>query len=216
MIRSEIIQMTRDEVPGIDTRSVSDTLMQNWCLEGNKDFCARARCIIDQAGTTITTTAGDTYWDLTAEITNFYDIDTLLGGVLYNNKPLVNTSIAELDEETNGAWRSYSAGTPLKWFRRGQYLYVERAIDASADDLLIYSVLLPDDWNTNIAPYNALTYLAPYHYGMVLYLKWRALSKIGKKEAAATAMAEYFEYAKWTKGQLGATKFIPIYLTKRV
>ena len=217
MTRSEIIQMARDEVPEIDTRAVSDTLAQNWCQEGDKDFCARTRCIVDHEGTTITTAENEYYWDLESEIMGFYDIDESPGGgVLYNNVPLEKTTIAELDAETDGAWRDYSSGTPEKWFRHGKYLHVERAIDSNTYDLLIYSVLNSDDWDSDVAPYNQLTHLTPYHYGMVKYLVWKMKSKISKREAASDALQEYVAYTEWVKLQLGGNKYGPINLVPQV
>ena len=217
MTRTEVIDQFRQENPEITARVITNTVLNSWLLFGDKDFCAKTRCIVDQAGTTISTSENDTYWDLTSKITSFYDIDEYPGGgALYNNKPLTKTTIAELDKDTNGGWRNYSSGTPKKYFRRGKYLYVERAIDSEEDDLIVYAVLISDDWDSNVAPYNELTHLENFHYGMVLWLQWKAKAKIGKREDALKAMAEYLDYVKWAKRELGGGKYGNIFFRPRV
>jgi len=215
MIRSEIIERFREECPEITSRVVFDTVLNSWCQLGDKQFCAETRCIVDQDGTIITTAENEYYWDLSSEITNFYDIDDFPGsGVLYNNKKLNKSSMGELDMDSS-TWRDWSSGIPKKWYRRGKYLYLDRKIDSSADDLKVYSVLLSDDWNTDIAPFNQLTYLEPFHEAMVLFLIKKAKAKIGKDEESVKAQAEYSAFVAWSKKQLGGNKYAPIYFRKR-
>lgn len=215
MIRSEVIDMFRAECPEITERVISDTVLYNWCLLGDKKFCAETRCIVDQDGTTITTAENEQYWDLTSEISNFFDIDDWPGsGVVYNNKRLIKATMAELDIDDEN-WRARSSGIPRKWYRRGKYLYLDRPIDSSADDLIIYAVLVSDDWDSDVSPYNQLTYLEPYHEGMVLYLISRAKAKVAKPEEALKAQAEYTAYVNWAKRQLGGNKIGPIYFRKK-
>jgi hypothetical protein len=216
MIRSEIIQMFRDECPEIPSRVIGDTTLNAWCLVGDKEFCADSRCIVDQDGTTITTVANEQYYDLTAEITNFYDIDDCPGsGVLYNGKRLKKATMAELDLEAPN-WRARDAGTPRKWYRRGKYLYLDRKIGTDAEDLIIYSVLISTDWSTDVAPFNELTNLEPYHYAMVLYLVKKAKAKVGKPEEAVAAQAEYNAYMRWAKGQLGGNKYGSVFFRRKI
>lgn len=215
MIRSEILQMFRDENTDIPSRVIADTVLQEWLVVGDKEFCAETRCIVD-VGTTITTVVNEQFWDLEAEIPKFYDIDIQsTSGVTYNAEALKKTSMSELDMESK-SWRSRSAGVPKKWFRRGKYLWFDRKVDSAADDIVVYSVLISDDWITDIQPYNALDYLSPFHSAMVLYLTRRAKAKVGKPEEAAAALAEYGAYMKWCRSQLGATNFGEIYFRKRV
>ena len=215
MIRSEIIDIFRQENPEIPSRVISDTVLEDWLALGDKEFCAETRCIVDQ-GTTITTVSGEQYWDLTVEIPNFYDIDkTSASGVTYNGKTLEYASMPELDAESK-SWRSRSAGVPQKWFRRGNYLWFDRAVDSEADDIVVYSCLLSNDWITDVAPFNEIKSLEPFHASMVLYLTAKAKAKVGKPEEAIKAQAEYSAFVKWCKVQLGSTRFGKIQFVKKV
>lgn len=116
----------------------------------------------------------------------------------------------------NSTWRSNASGTPLAYYRRGEYIYLDRPIDSEADDIKVYAVLISDDFNNDdIAPYNQLTYLEPFHYAMVLYLKMRAKAKFGKKAQAASARAEYDAYVAWMKKEIGGGKYGKIYFRKK-
>lgn len=216
MIRSEIIERFREECPEATSRVISDAVLYSWCELGDKQFCSETRCIVDQDGTTITTAENDYYWDLMSNITNFYDIDDYPGsGVLYNDKRLSKSSMGELDMESP-TWRDWSSGTPKKWYRRGKYLYVDRKIDSNAYDLKVYAVLISDDWNTDVMPFNQLTYLEPFHEAMVLFLIKKAKAKLGKEEEGVKAQAEYTAFVRWAKTQLGGNKFAPIYFRKKI
>lgn len=213
MTRSEIVEMFRQICPEIPSRVISDTTLNAWLVLGDKEFCAETRCIVDQ-GTTITTVADEQYWDLTSKITNFYDIDkTSASGVTYNGKALEYATMAELDMDSIN-WRAKDAEIPKKWFRRGKYLWVDRKIPTAADDIVVYSVLLSNDWTTDIAPYNELSYLENFHTAMVLYLIKRAKAKVGKPEEAISAAQEYGLYLAWAKKQLGGTTYGPVFFRK--
>jgi len=215
MIRSEVIDQFRQENTEIPSRVISDAVLEAWLKTGDKEFCSETRCIIDQ-GTTITTVANEQYWDLTTEIAKFYDIDMKsTSAVTYNGKALVKSSMSELDMESK-EWRARPAGIPLKWFRRGKYLWFDRKVDTAADDIVVYSVLVSDDWTTDIQPYNNLDYLRPFHQAMVLYLTKKAKNKIAKEEEAIRANLEYQSYIKWCRSQLGTTQFGEIYFRKRI
>lgn len=214
MIRSDIVSIFRGECPEIPSRVIADAVLYDWCEQGDKEFCAETRCIVDQ-GSTIETEEDEQYWVLTDEIENFYDIDDYPGsGVLYNSKKIDKTTMAVLDMEAAN-WRDRDSGTPKKWFRRGAYLWVDRPIDSNEYDLTVYSVLIPDDWDDDVAPFNQLTYLEPFHRGMVEYLKMRAKKQVGKPAEAERAAAEYTSFVKWTKSQLGGNQLGPVYFRRR-
>ena len=217
MIRSEIVDQFRSENPEIPSRVVLDTVLYNWCQEGDKLFCAETRCIVDQDGTAWNTAINDEYYDLASKITNFYDIDDYPGsGVVYNGKRIEKTTMASLDTESSN-WRARSAGTPRKWYRRGKYLYLDRPIDTAGTNYMrVYSVLISDDWNADVMPYNALAHLEPFHPAMVLYLTAKAKAKVGKPEEAVRAQAEYMAFVKWAKIQLGGNKSAPIFFRKKI
>jgi len=205
--------MFRVECPEIPARVISDALLHNWLVIGDKDICAKTRCIIDQDGTTITTAENDQYYDLTSKISSFYDIDEFPGGgVTYNDERLTKTTIGALDKERK-SWRSNAAGTPKKYYRRGKYIYLDRAIDSNAYDLKVYAILISDDFDSNVTPFNQLTYLEPFHYGLVKWLKWKAKEKVGKRQDAINAGAEYIDFATQMKNTLGGGKFGPIQFT---
>ena len=216
MTRTQIRDMFRNLNPKITSRVITNTILNNWLLVGNKEFCAETRCVVDQDGTIISTSEDDTFYDLTAQIPRFYDIDSWpASGVLYNNKKLTKSSMAELDTDSP-TWRDRGSGTPKKYYRRGPYLYLDRPINSDAEDIKVYSVLIPNDFDgENKTPYDELTYLEPYHFGLVLYLTWRAKEKVDKKENAAKAQAEYNAYVKKTKKMIGGGKYSPIYIRPR-
>lgn len=215
MTREEIVEMFQTENPEITTRVISNALLADWLEVGDKDVCARTRCIVDQ-GTTIATAENDESWVLTDEVTRFYDINEFPGGgVTYNAKRLQMTTIPELDMIASN-WRGRSAGTPTKYYRQGNYLYVDRPIDSNAYTLKIYSVLIPSDFDADTkTPYDQLTYLEPYHYGLVKWLNWKAKAKIGKPQEALVARQEYLEYIEDMKLQLGGGKFGKVFFRKR-
>jgi len=217
MNRAEVREFFRTECPEIPTRVVSDALLNKWLLVGDKDVAARTRCIVDDDGTTITTSEDDERFDLMSEITNFFDIDNWPGGgVVYNGKRLIQTTIAELDQ-MSPSWRSNSSGTPTKYYRRGKNIFLNRPIDSEADDLIIYAVLVSDDFNSDSKlPFNELTYLTPFHFSLVKWLIWKAKAKVGKPQDAQKAQAEYLEYTLWMKKEITGGKTAPIYFRKKI
>jgi hypothetical protein len=212
MNREEIRDTFQELNPEITDRVLTETAMNTLLKLGDKDFCARTRCITNDTPETISTTENDESWDLSTEISKFYDIDTFPGGgVSYNDERLDLVTIAQLDEIDEG-WRTASAGTPEYYFRRGAKIYTNCPIDSNADDLKVYAVLISNDFDSDIkTPFNERAELEPYHYGLVLWLQWKAKAKIGKREDALTAMQEYIDYTKWVKRELGGNKFSEIY-----
>lgn len=211
MTRAEIISKFRQENPEITERVITDAVLASWLLSGNLDYATRLRCLVDQDGQTITTEENQTYIDLTAEISNFYSIDEFPGGgVLYNDKRLEFTTIGALDKES-ATWRSRAASTPKKYYQRGQFIYFDRPINSDAEDVKIYCVLLPDDFDADgKEPLNEIIYLRPFHDGLVRYLEWRAMGKVGKPKDAANALIMYDHYAKWARREIGMTKYSSI------
>lgn len=206
MIRSEVIDAFRSENPEIPSRVISDTVLYSWLLTGDKQFCAETRCITDQDGTEWNSVVNDQYYDLSSKITNFYDIDDYPGsGVLYDGQALKKTTMAELDTEKKN-WRDNDKGTPKKWYRRGKYVYFDRPIDTVSIKVRVYAVLISNNWNADVMPFNQLAHLEPYHYSMVLYLNKRAMAKIGKEEDSMKSQAEYNAFVQWAKKQLGGNK----------
>lgn len=211
MIREEITQRFRDENSELPLRVISNTVLNSFLLVGDKDVCAKTRCIVDQDGETIETTENEEYWDLTDEIDNFYTIDDWpASGVTYNGKALKKTTMTELDMKSP-TWRSRNSGTPSAWYRRGKWLYVDRPIDSNEYDIKVYAILISDDFDSNVMPFNQLQYLEPFHPILVRYLKWRAKEKIGKPKDALTARQEYFVAVEDMKKMLGGNIQGPIY-----
>ncbi len=213
MTRAEIIDKFRQENPEFPTRVIADAVLEDWLEVGDKEFCAITRCIVGDStfNSVASTSVYLTRYDLSALITSFYDIDEFPGGgVSYDDDPLDKTTVAELDRDSP-SWRERAAGTPKKWYRRGKYLYFDRPV-LTVSQVRVYCVLLSDDWNANVAPYNQLDYLTPFHQAMVLYITWRAKQKISKPEDAATAEKVFYDYCNWAKKMIGGNKYGPIYL----
>lgn len=216
MNRYDIRQAFRGECPEITDRVISDTTLNSWLLTGDKSVSAIARCIIGE--TTLTSVASSTVYtariDLVDSITKFYDIDDYPGGgVVFDNEPLIKTSVAKLDEDTGGYWRDRSAGKPEEYYRRGKWLYFDRPVSSSyaSKDIIIYSVLISDDFDDDtIMPFNNLSYLEPFHHSLVLYLKWRAKSSVGKAGEGELAKNEFMTYTNWMKSVIGGGVHAPI------
>jgi len=211
MNRSEIISRFQEENPEITTRVVTAAVLQEWVKVGNLEFACGARMI--SSVTTFSAVIGIDEYDLMDQITNFYDIDELPGGgVAYDDKRVRHTTRAELDRKTS-SWRSNSNGTPRKYYRRNQYIYFERPPDAT-DDITIDAIIKPDAFDDDAkTPFNELTYLESFHYGLVLYLKMRAKGKVGKLEEFKAAYAEYDTYQKATKKIIQGGKLSKISIT---
>ena len=218
MTLSEIIQLFRAENPEITTQVVSDVLLKLWAKQGDKEFCALTRCIVGDA--TINSIASSsvylTKYDLEANIDKFFDIDDFPGGgVSFDDEPLIKTTVSELDKD-DPSWRTRSAGTPEKWYRRGKYLYFDYPVLTADKKIRIYSVLVSDDFvGDDTTPYNQLSHLTPYHYGINKYLQWKAKAKVGKPNEAQSAQAEFLDYAKFTKAQIGGNRYSPIKIVSK-
>jgi len=217
MTRDDIISTFRHENPRITTNVLSNAVLYDWCIVGDKDICARTRCIVDQDGTDITPSENDTYVKISSYIPKFYDIDEFPGsGVLYNSKRIKRKTMSELDEEA-ATWRSRTAGTPKAYYRRGDYIYFDRPIDSNAYTVTIYCILVPNDFDAATkTPFNELGYLEPFHYGVVKYLQWQAKKKVGKGDEGEVAKKEYLEYIAYMYsmiggGRIGKIRMVPRY-----
>ena len=216
MILTEILDVFRAENPEITDRVISDVLLKKWAKQGDKEICAVTRCIVADAtfDSVVSTTVYDTKYDLAALIPKFFDIDDFPGGgVSFDDEPLVKTTVAELDAE-DSSWRERSAGTPEKYYRRGNYLYFDYPVDEAGLEIRVYTVLVSNDFTgDNSTPYNGLAYLEPYHYGIVKFLQWKAKAKVGKPNEGQLAAKEFSDYAQFMKRQIGGNKFSPIRIT---
>jgi hypothetical protein len=220
MTRTEIIARFREENPEITDRVITDAVIRSWCVVGNQEICARARLIVHDQ--TFDATEDEDAYDLTNKLTRFFDIDEFPGGGVSridsdeNERRLKKKSIAELDDMSS-SWRTADSGTPRYYYRRGKYLHLYPAPDDSIDSIHVYFVQIAEDFDDdNKTPYNQLTHLEPFHYGIVKYLTWRAKAKVGKPADAAVAMTEYLDYIKWIKTEIGGGKHGPIFLRPKV
>jgi len=211
MNRAEIITEFRAQNPELTEKRVPDTALHSFCKEGNKNVCARTRCIVDEDGTVISTSEDDERYDLTVEVSKFYDLDNFPGsGVLYNDKRLDITSMAMLDNDDIN-WRNRTSGTPKKYYIRGKWLCLDRPIDSNEHDLKVYCVLIPDDFDADTkSPFNGLSYLSPFHGAIVKYLEWKAKAKVLKPEDGLRAKGEYDAYIEYMKKMLGGSKYVSI------
>ncbi len=212
MTLTQILTMFRTENPEITERVITDALLKDWALVGDKEICAITRCIVSDAtfSSVVTTSVYDTKYDLTALIDKFYDIDETYGGITFNNNPLKKTSIAKLDEDDE-SWRSRAAGTPEEYYRRGKYLYFDRPVKTAGLTIRVATILKSSDLTgINQKPYNELDYLEPFHYGVVKYLQWKAKEKVGKPGEGDKAAKEFYAYAEWMKKMTTGGKAVPI------
>ena len=194
MTRAEIVAMFKVDNPEITERVITDAQLHNWCKIGDKEICAKTRCIISDftINSVATTSVYLTRYDLTAHEPKFYAIDDYSGGgVSFDDDPLDLTSISQLDEEDEN-WRTRSAGTPEKYYRRGKWLYFDRPIETADEEIRIYCALISNSFDDdNKLPFNQLTYLEAFHYSVVLYLQKKAKMKIGNKADELKALSEY-------------------------
>ena len=214
MLRPGIISQFRAENPEITDRVVADAVLNSWLLSGDKEVCAITRCIVSDVtfNSVVSASVYLTRYDLTALISKFYDIDDLPGGgVSFDDDPLDKTTVAELDMDDED-WRTRSAGTPEKYYRRGKWLYFDYPVKTAGKEIRVYAVLVSDDFDSdNLMPFNNLSYLEPFHNSLVKYLQWKAKEKVGKSEEGTKARQEFIDYANWMKKQIGGNKYSSIY-----
>ena len=204
MTRSEIKAAFRVQNPEVTDRVIADPALDSMLLVGDKEVCAKTRCIVSDY--TWTAVINEQSWDIVNKIPTFFAIDDFPGGgVVFNGKPLDLTTIAQLDQEYP-TWRSRSAGVPKSYWIRGKKLWFDRPVSA-ADDIQVYYAAISDDFNADdILPFNQLTPLEPYHNALVLYLTSRAKSKGGKPGEAQLAKQEYDDHIRWMAKEVASSK----------
>jgi len=197
MTKQEIMDRFRQENPEITTRVISNSVLEAWAEVGELEIATFTRCIRKKIS--FTSIVDEDSYDLSAQEPLFFDIDEFPGGgIIYNNKRLVHTTFAILDEE-RANWRSQSSGTPYDYVRFNESIMLGRKA-SSAQTILAYLVVRSNAFNSNSAePFNEFEHLLPFHYSIVLYLTKRAKGKIGKDKDVKSAMAEYAAYIKWMK-----------------
>lgn len=199
MTRREIKDKFRAENPEISARVITDGVLDDWMKAANVEICAFTRCIVANEPQVIASEEDVQFYDL-SEIDRFYDIDDLSGGgVYYDGVPLKRTTASEMNFISRG-WRSWPSGIPLRYWRRGKYLWLDRKPDDDDIDIEVDCVLIPNDFdNDDEQPFDDLGHLQPYHDGISKYLQWRAKAKVGKSDEAAIAVKDYKEYCLWMR-----------------
>ena len=215
MNRGEIITRFRQENPEITTNVASDAVLQSWCEVGDQEIATRVRLV--RSTSEFTAVIGVSTYNLTNEITNFYDIDEYPGGgVAFDDNRIVLETKSSLDAK-RPAWRSASNGTPKDYYRRQQNLIFGTPPDA-ASTIDVDTVLIPNplDDDTKI-PFNELTYLEPFHYSLVLYLKMRAFNgKVKKKDMGEMSRQELEVYINWMKKEVDRGTYSSIQIRPKV
>ena len=215
MNRAEILTVFRSDNPELTDRVMTDAAAYAYLKEGDKEECAISKCIVGD--TTFSSVASSTVYtakyDLTTLIDKFYAIDDNPGGgVIFDGDPLDKTTVAELDM-LSSSWRSRSAGTPKKWYVRGNYLYFDRPVLTAGLDIMVYTALVSEDFDNDLKePFNSLQYLRPFHIALVKYLKAMGKAKIGKPQEAQQAMQDFREYCLWFGKETKGNRFGKIYL----
>lgn len=201
MNRLQIRTKFRAENPELTDRVVTDAVLNEWLLSGNLEICCRTRCIVSETSSRIEAVAGTQKYDLTSNITNFYDIDDMPGGgVYYNSKPLTKASAGEMNTVAR-MWKTRGNGTPTRYWRRGKYIWFDYPCETTGDDIDIDCILMPDDFDSDAkAPFNELGHLEPFHDALVKYLQMRNKQKVGKQEEASIAEKDFNTYVEWMKG----------------
>ena len=200
MNRETIRSRFRSENPEITERVISDSVLNGWMEDGDKDICAITKCLKSNVPETFSSVVDLQYYDLTAQISKFYDIDEYPGGgVWYDDDPLEKATEAEMNYIMRN-WKDASSGTPKRYFRRGQYIWFDVAPDTADLDIAISTVYISDDFDSDgKTPYNQLSYLEPFHVGILKYLQWKTKQKVGKDQESAKAEQEYYTFAKRMK-----------------
>ncbi len=212
MNREDIRDKFRAENPEITTRVITDAVLNEWILSGDKEICAITRCIVSNESETFNSAVGTQYYNLETNISKFFDIDDIPGGgVYFDDDPLDKTTIAEMNQKSK-TWKKRSNGTPKKWWRRGKYLWFDKPPD-SISEIAVDCIYISDDFDGDTkTPYNELTHLEPYHDGILKYLQWRTKQKLSKQDEASIAKKDYFDYTSWMKRLVAGYSHAAIYL----
>lgn len=213
MTRLEIRQTFRVENPEMTERVITDAQLNSFMLSANKEICCLTRCIVTNETQVIDSVADMQYYDLEANVDNFYDIDDMPGGgVYYDDVPLKKKSAAEMNYVSKN-WKTNDSGTPKYYWRKGQYLWFDRAPDTAGVDIGVDCILIPDDFDSDSEePFNEIGNLQVYTDSILKYLQYRAKQKIGKHDEAAIAQKDYLSYVQWMSKRVKAAKFAAIFI----
>jgi len=197
MNRQTLLDRFRSENPEITDRVISDTILNGWMLDGDKDICQITKCIRSNTPATFDAVEDTQYYDLTAEIAKFQEIDEYPGGgVWFDDEPLKKATEFEMNYILTNWKKDPTSSTPKRYFRRNQYLWFDVPPD-STDEIAVSTVYISDDFDSNEkTPFNGLSYLEPYHPGILKYIQWKAKQKVGKDAEAKKAEMEYYTFAK--------------------
>lgn len=208
MNRQNIRQKFRDENPEITERVISDSTLNSWMATANDEICCETRCIVSNEPEVIESQANIKYYDLESNIENFYDIDNFPSvGVYYNGKGLKLSSAGE-ENDRNKNWRNASSGTPLRFWRKGKYLWLHPTPDTSDIEIEVDCIFKPETFNSDTQePFNGLGHLQPYCDGINKYLQWRVKAKVGKIDESTIAHKDYLTYVSWMKKQIKGNKY---------
>jgi len=200
MDRATLRSRFRGENPELTERVVTDIVLNGWMLDADKDVSAFTRCVISNVPETFDSVEDDQYYDLTGNISKFFDIDEYPGGgVWYDDEPLTKCSESEMNYILRN-WKTADSGTPKKYFRRGKYLWFDYAPAADDVEIAISTVYVSDDFDSDGAtPYNGLSYLEPFHQAVLKYMQWKGKMKVGKDDEELMAAKEYYTYIKRMK-----------------
>lgn len=216
MTRADLRTKFRAENPEITSNVASDVTINSWMLTANDEICCETRCIVTNESETFNSVINTQFYDLEVNISKFYDIDDMPGGgVYYDDTPLTKGSAAEMNY-TSKNWKTRSSGTPKKYWRKGKYLWFDRAPDAVVE-IAVDCVLRPNDFDNDAEePFNELGHLQSYSDGINKYLQWRTKQKVGKQDEAMIAYRDYLSYVKWMKSRVKASKYGAVFIRPNV
>jgi len=199
MNRETIRNRFRSENPEVTERVATDVVINGWMLDGDKDICSLSKAIRSNIPETFDAVEDTQYYDLTAEIAKFEEIDEYPGGgVWFNDKPLRKATESQMNYTLKN-WKTADSGVPKRYFRRNQYIWFDVPPN-STDEIAISTIYISNDFDEDLkTPYNQLSYLETYHPGIIKYLQWKAKQKIGKDQEATKAEKEYYTFAKRMK-----------------
>lgn len=207
MTREELRQRFRAENPEITDRVITDTVLNVWLQIANEEVGCETRCIMSNTPTVIDSIEDQQYYDLESNILRFFDIDDMPGGgVYYDDVPLTKKSAAEMNH-IKRSWRTQDSGTPKYYWRRGKYLWFDKAPDDDDVEIAIDSILIPNSLtNDTQKPFNEIGNLQVYSEALSKYLQWRCKQKVGKQDEAVIAYNDYLKYVVWMKKRVKAAK----------
>ena len=213
MTRLELRNQFRVENPEMTERVITDGQLDSFMLSGNKEICCLTRCIQTNETQVIDSVEDTQYYDLEGNIDQFYDIDDMPGGgVYYDDVPLSKKSASEMNY-INKRWKTQDSGTPRYYWRRGKYLWLDRAPDEDDVEIGVDAILIPDDFNDDgKEPFNEIGSLQVYADGILKYVQYRAKQKIGKHDEAAIAQKDYAAYIKWMGKLVRSSKFGAVHM----